>query len=107
MLQTNEVLALVFVLLAGAATVAVRAHPANTPRTHEWWGRFLVLVGLVLLAEVATNVEEVLPDEALAIGLNVLEHISLAGAGGWALVLSVRGLAERYARRAEPGGGAE
>lgn len=105
MLQTNEVLALLFTLLAAAATVVVRAHPANTPRTREWWGRFLALVGLVLLAQVATNLEEVLPAEAPALWLNLLEHVSLAGAGAWALALSVRGLAERYARRAETGGG--
>lgn len=105
MLQTNEVLALFFVLLAAAATIVVRAHPANTPRTREWWGRFLALVGLVLLAQVATNLEEVLSAGALAMWLNVLEHVSLTAAAAWALALSVRGLAERYARRVETGGG--
>lgn len=106
MLETNEILALVFVLLATAATVAVHRHHSNTPRTREWWGRFLILVAFVLVAQVATNVEEVVSDQALAGSMNLLEHASLLAAAAWALALTGRGLAERHARLAEGGGDA-
>jgi len=98
-LEVNELLALVFVTIAGIATVLVRAHHSNTPRTREWWGRFLVLVGFLLVAQIATNVEQVFPgDSAPAESLNILEHVSLVAAGAWALALAIRGLAETYAR---------
>ncbi len=98
--ETNEVLALAFVVVAFAATLAVRAHHSNTPRTRNWWGRFLVLLAFLLAAEIATNIEEFFAETSSAHQvLNVVEHVSLVVAGGWALALSARGLAESHARR--------
>jgi len=102
--ELNELLALVFVLIAGSATLAVRSHPSNTPRTREWWGRFLVLVGLLALAQVATNVEQLFPLDGLGDALNALEHLSLVAAGIWALAMCLRGLGESYAPRPEERG---
>ncbi len=104
--EPNELLALAFVTIAGIATVLVRAHHSNTPRTREWWGRFLVLVGLLLVAQIATNVEQGFPPESgPGRWLNILEHVSLVVAGAWALTLAIRGLAETYARHGLEGGG--
>ncbi len=104
--EVNELLALAFVVIAGIATMLVRAHPSNTKRTREWWGRFLVLVGFLLAAQIATNVEEAFPpDTTPAVSLNILEHVSLVAAGAWALALAIRGLVETYARQADQDGG--
>jgi len=104
--EVNELLALAFVTIAGIATVLVRAHAANTPRTREWWGRFLVLVGFLLVAQIATNVEQgFAATSGPGQSLNILEHLSLVAAGAWALALTIRGLAETYARHGPEGGG--
>lgn len=101
--EPNEVMACLFVLLALVITAAVRAHPANTARTRAWWGRFLVLLGLLLVAELATNVEQAFADGSAARKVtNLIEHLALLVAGMWALALSVRALLEAHQRTAPP-----
>lgn len=102
--EPNELLALVFAVIACVATLVVRSHPDNTPRTRQWWGRFIVLVCLLAFAQVATNVEQLFPLDGLGDVLNALEHLSLITAGFWALAMCLRGLAESYAPRPDPVG---
>ena len=98
-LEVNEVLALAFVLVAYGATLVARGQPSNTPRTRAWWGRFLVMLSFLLVAELATNLEQYFADGTTARdALNILEHAFLAGTGAWALVISILGLMEAYAR---------
>ena len=97
--EPNEVLAFAFVLLALIVTAVVRAHPANTGRTRSWWGRFLALLVLLLIAELATNVEQAWPDDSSARAtMNLIEHLALLVAGGWALVIAIRALVETHKR---------
>ncbi len=104
-LEVNEVLALLFVSLACAAIVQIRRHPSNTRRTREWWGRFLVMMCLLLVAEIATNVEQFWTDEDMAHQtINLLEHLAMLGAGAVALRLGVLGLLEAFARATGEGG---
>lgn len=100
--EPNEMLSLVFSVIACVATLVVRSHPNNTPGTRRWWGRFLVLVGLLALAQVATNVEQLFPRDYLGDVLNGLEHLSLLAAGFWAMTMCLRGLAESYPHRPDP-----
>jgi len=102
--EPNEILALVFVLLAFVITAVVRAHPANTGRTRAWWSRFLVLLGILLLAELATNIEQLwaagtVPRDTL----NLVEHLALLVAAGWALCIGVNALVETHQRTAASG----
>ncbi|HUS81333.1 MAG TPA: hypothetical protein VM283_08710 [Armatimonadota bacterium] len=93
--ELNESLAFIFVLVAFISTLLVRMHPSNTPRTRSWWGRFLVLLALVLVAETATNVELLWPaDSASSMAINDFEHLALVAAAVWALVMSIRALVE-------------
>lgn len=103
MVELNELIALVLVTIAALATIAVRAHSANTPRTREWWGRFLRLLVLLIVAQVATNLEELYPGESPGDLLNVIEHLAMAAAAAWAVAMSLRGLSESYALRQRNG----
>lgn len=98
-LEINEMVALITVTLACAATVAARAHPANSPRTRLWWTRFLAMLVLVLCAQIATNLEQFWADTTMAHQtLNVLEHLLLCGAGAGAMAIGVRGIREAFLR---------
>lgn len=98
MQELNELLALIFVAITCVATIAAYRHPANTPRTRAWWGRFLRLLGLLIIAQIATNIEQFYPTDGPGDALNALEHLSLIGAGVWGLTMTLRGLSESYAQ---------
>lgn len=102
-LEVSEVIGLVCLVAALILTATVRAHPANTPRTRQWWGRFVGLLTLLTLSQTATNVEQFFPTGSFAYeSLNLLEHLSEMLAGLWACVIAFKGLVEALARR-EPG----
>ena len=99
--EPNEILALLLVLTATVITTLVRAHPANTARTRAWWGRFLTLAGLLLVAELATNLEQPFAEGTVPRGvLNLLEHLALLAAAAWALRMAGRALIETHRRTA-------
>lgn len=98
--ELSEIIGLVFLLAALVITAVARAHPANTPRTRLWWGRFVGLLALLTLSQVATNVEQPFPADSLAREVwNLLEHLSEALAGLWACVIAFQGLVEALARQ--------
>jgi hypothetical protein len=83
----------------------VRAHPANTPRTRLWWGRFLVLLWLETVSQVCTNVEQLFPSGSVANGaLNITEHLFATATGAMAVFIAYHALMEAYARRASEEG---
>ncbi|MBP8953299.1 MAG: hypothetical protein KBI47_12960 [Armatimonadetes bacterium] len=97
--EINEIVALIAVALACAATMAARAHPANSARTRLWWTRFLFMLVLVLCAQIATNLEQLWQDDMLEHRvLNTLEHLLLCSAGAGAMVIGVRGIREAFLR---------
>lgn len=99
--EPNEVMAFLLVLIAAAITAAVRAHPANTARTRTWWNRFLALTGLLLVAELATNIEQPFAEGTMPrTVLNLVEHLALLSAALWALNMAVRALVETHQRTA-------
>ncbi|NSW57616.1 MAG: hypothetical protein HPY44_16520 [Armatimonadetes bacterium] len=98
-LEVNEIVALVAVALACAATLSARAHPANSARTRLWWTRFLAMLVLFLCAQIATNLEQLWQDDMLQHQvLNALEHMLLCGAGAGAMLIGVRGIREAFLR---------
>jgi hypothetical protein len=102
--EINELLAVFFVLLALVATLGARLHPANTANTSRWWRRFLVMLGFLLLAQVATNAEQLYPETSLAHQLmNLVEHLAFAAAGLWAAHISMRGISFAFERGSEAG----
>lgn len=92
-------LALAFVIVAYVATLIARAHPSNTPRTRAWWARFLVLLTLLLIAQLTTNVEEFLREDAPATRvINLIEHGAVATSALCAFSIAIRGLIEARQR---------
>ena len=98
--EVGEVIGLIFLVAALALTAAARAHPGNTPRTRLWWGRFVGLLALLALSQLATNVEQPFPGGSWAHeALNLIEHLTAALAAVWACVIAFRGLAEALERQ--------
>ncbi len=103
-LEVNEVLALFCVMVAFAATIGARMHPANTPYTSRWWRRFLVMLSFVLAAQVATNLEQLYADTSIAYqALNVAEHLFFMVGGLWAAHISMRAITSAFERGCEGG----
>ncbi len=103
--EVTEVLALAVLLVALVVMARVRAHPANTPRTRLWWGRFLTLLGLETVSQVCTNLEQLFPDGSAAnTVLNVGEHLFAWATGIMAMVIAYQALVEAVARQASAEG---
>lgn len=99
--EITEVVALGVLLAALYVMARVRAHPANTPRTRLWWGRFLTLLWLETGSQVCTNVEQLFADGSAAnTGLNITEHLFAAATGVMAMVIAYHALIEAVARQA-------
>ena len=92
---------MVFVAAAFGVTLRAWLQAVGTPRARDWWARFLAMVIFLLLAQVATNVEQFAAEGSSTRNwLNSLEHVLMVVAGLWALGIAVRGLVEAYERRA-------
>ncbi len=105
--EITEIVALGVLLAALVVMTRVRAHPANTPRTRLWWGRFLALLGLETVSQLGTNLEQLFPVDARAYAaLNLIEHLFAAAAGLMALVIAYHALLEAVTRQAAEGEGA-
>ncbi len=100
-LEVNEVFALVFVIVATVITGMVRLHPANTVQTRVWWGRFLILLCILVIAQLCTNLEQFGGADNRT--LNIIEHLALLAAGLWALHIAIEGIRRAYWRVAQGG----
>lgn len=98
--EVTEVLALGILLVAIAVMARVRAHPANTPRTRLWWGRFLTLLGVETVSQAFTNLEQLFLEGSVANTVfNVGEHLFAWATGAMAVVIAYQALVEAVVRQ--------
>lgn len=104
--EISELIALAVMVTALLVMVRVRAHPANTPRTRQWWGRFVAVLLVETISLVCTNLEQVFPEHSTGnIIFNLTEHLFAMATGMLALMIVYHALRETQGRLVEGGEG--